>query len=350
MLIVFATKTDQVMDITTAQRLIEILSVPRERAMTAPEVCQRYYGLRERGTDERELRKIQRDLKSLSEPKGKPALVKVEGKGKGRRFYVERSTVARWLMTEEAALNILLTQQLLGKAFFSVSQIKAQEIGDLAEKVSQASEKTTRIRDKVRIVEDWIGREPATIPRKVLNEVFDAVAENRQVKFTYIHSNGDVVAKRVSPQGLVAKDGSIYLLGTEGLDDIPCRGLPLHRMTKAECTNLPAQFRPDFDLDRYIKDTGQLSHAMSPAAPPVLLKIRVAPETIYHFKERPLSPNQEIKSPSGGDPWFVVTDSVPNTILLVPFLLSMGGWIEVLEPALVRNEMAKRVQAMAAHY
>ena len=338
------------MDIETAQRLLEILSVPREKALTAPEVCQRYYGFRERVAEERELRKIQRDLKSLSEPKVKPALVKVEGTGRERRFYVERSTVARWLMTEEAALNILLTRQLLGQSFLSVSQIKAQEVGDLAEKVSRASEMTTRIRDRVRIVEDWIGREPAAIPQEILKEVFDAVAQNRQVKFTYIHSDGEVMAKTVSPQGLVAKDGSIYLLGTEGLGDIPTRGLPLHRMTEAKCTHLPAQSRPDFDLDRYIKDTGQLSHALNPAASPVMLKIRVAPETIYHFKERPLSPNQNIKDPSGGDPWFVVTNSVPSTILLVPFLLSMGGWIEVLEPLVVRDELAKRVHAMAAHY
>jgi predicted DNA-binding transcriptional regulator YafY len=45
-----------------------------------------------------------------------------------------------------------------------------------------------------------------------------------------------------------------------------------------------------------------------------------------------------------------VSASVVNTTLLVPFLLSMGGWIEVIEPKDVREELTKRVTAMSAHY
>jgi predicted DNA-binding transcriptional regulator YafY len=83
---------------------------------------------------------------------------------------------------------------------------------------------------------------------------------------------------------------------------------------------------------------------------PVRLKLRVASQALYHFRERPLSNDQAETAPAGGDPWHIVTATVPNTILLMPFLLSMGPWIEVLAPIEVRSDAAKRIGGMWAHY
>ena len=48
--------------------------------------------------------------------------------------------------------------------------------------------------------------------------------------------------------------------------------------------------------------------------------------------------------------WFLVTNTIPVTIQLVPFLLSHGGWIEVVGPESVRQEMKRRLKTAAAHY
>lgn len=337
------------MQIQTAVSLLEILSVPRSDALTNTEIGRKFYG--KPTLESNELRNIQRYTKALSSAsKDGPALIEAIGSGRDQRFYHKKSSVAHWLMTEEAALNILLTRQILGQTFGSVEQMGTKEIGEIAEKVADASDQTRRIRDRVRVVHDWIGRQPAIIPSNILKETIDAVANNRQLRFTYLSPAGKTIQKTVSPQGLVAKDGSLYLLGTEGLSDLPSAGLPLHRMKNADRTNQEAQFRPDFDLDRYIEDTHQLSHKLDANAPPVELSLRVAPESIYHFRERALSKNQTISPATPSDGWFVVTATVPHTVLLVPFLLSMGGWIEVLGPSTVREEMSERVRTMASHY
>lgn len=111
-----------------------------------------------------------------------------------------------------------------------------------------------------------------------------------------------------------------------------------------------AQPRPDFDLDRYIDDSHQLSHKLDQEADPLRLKLRVAPRAMFHFLERPLAGDQVIEPADEPDGWQLVTATVPETILLVPFLASMGPWIELLEPLGLRAKLASWLQESAAHY
>lgn len=121
----------------------------------------------------------------------------------------------------------------------------------------------------------------------------------------------------------------------------------MHRMSSAKVAHLPAQGRPDFNLGRYVEETHQFSHVLDHQQAPVPLKLRVDEATIFHFRERPLSTGQRIDKIEGG---YLVTATIPWTILLKPFLASMGPGIEVLEPADVRKELAEWVQGMWAHY
>jgi predicted DNA-binding transcriptional regulator YafY len=178
----------------------------------------------------------------------------------------------------------------------------------------------------------------------------DAVAQNRQLKFTYHSRQGNSKERIVSPQGLVAKDGTVYLLATEGLSDIPKFAYALHRMTEATVHHQQCQARPDFDLDKYIHDTAQLSHAQGANTEQVTLTLRVAPEALFHFAERPLSTTQTIGPPQKLDGWYQVQAQVPVTLLLVPFLLSLGEWIEVMEPPSIRKEITKWARNTSALY
>jgi predicted DNA-binding transcriptional regulator YafY len=183
----------------------------------------------------------------------------------------------------------------------------------------------------------------------VLAASIEAIKSGTKLRLTYVDSSGKESSPLVSPLGLVAKDGTIYLVAIKGLSDAP-RHFPLHRMTEANASAQLAQMRLDFDLDRYIHDSHQFSHLLDAEAPLAVLKLRVAPETLYHFRERALSTDQAIGPARRSDGWRVVTATVPETYLLIPFLLSMGPWIEVLEPPSVRDETAKRLHAAAAHY
>ncbi len=353
----------QIKTIKTVARLLGILSVPEKEALTVDEIGRKFYG--RAGTEahthakltDAERRNIQRYAAALStSTEAGPALIEViesgakDAKRKTRKFYHKRSDISKWLMSDEAALNLLLSQQVIGRAFGSLGRIGTKGNSEIAAKVASATTETQRLRERLRVVPDGIGRLAARIRHEILQETVEAIAKDRQLTIKYIDPNGKETTARISPQGLVAKDGTIYLISTTGLSDGVGRPYALHRMKSAKVHNLAAQTRPDFNLDHHIKESHQLSHPIDYDAPPLNLKLRVDPDALYHFDERPLSSEQVIGPKRRSDGWHIVTAMIPNTRLLVPFLLSMGGWIEVLEPQVVRAEMAKRVRAMAQHY
>jgi len=335
------------MDMTTGVRMLRLLNTRPEAALTTMEIARRW---RDLGGTEVSDRSIQRYMKALSEDslEGK-ALVDVRVEGRERKFYLRASQVANWFMTEEAALDLQLTRQVLGRAFGSMGRSNGDKLADMAEQVSNASLETRRIRDRLRIAPDGIGRLPARIAPQTLKASIDAIGKSKKLKFGYVASAGNETTQLVSPLGLVAKDGTIYLVAVKGLGDTP-RHFPLHRMADVDVHFQAAQPRPDFDLDRHIQDSHQFSHRLDAQAPPATVKLRVAPQTLFHFKERALSADQSISPAKRPDGWHVVSATVPDTVLLVPFLVGMGPWIEVLEPASIRAKTAQWLRDASAHY
>jgi predicted DNA-binding transcriptional regulator YafY len=335
------------MKLTTGVRLLRLLNTRPENALTTREIERRW---RDLGGTAVDLRSIQRYMSDLSQDSSEgPALVAVVQRGAERAYYLKTSQVANWFMTEEAALDLQLSRDVFGRAFGSRGHSSADKLADMAERVVAASPQTQRIRSRLRIAPDGIGRLPAWIEPDVLRAAIDAIGKDRKLRFTYASASGKASSQLVSPLGLVAKDGTIYLVAVKGLSDVP-RHFALQRMSVADVHFQQAQPRPEFDLQQYILDSHQFSHVLDDKAPPVALKLRVAPESIYHFRERPLSGNQRVMPPEGDEPWHIVTATVPQTMLLLPFLVSMGPWIEVLAPAHVRAETAGWVGQMWAHY
>lgn len=335
------------MKLTTGVRMLRLLTTRPENALTTGEIARRWRAL---GGTEVALRSIQRYMSELSQDSVEgPALVSVVERGRERAYYLKTSQVANWFMTEEAALDLQLSREVFGRAFGSGFRSNGEKLADMAERVVAASPETQRIRDRLRIAPDGIGRLPAKIEPDVLRVAVDAIGKNRKLRFTYASAAGKASSQLVSPLGLVAKDGTIYLVAVKGLADSP-RHFPLHRMSDADVHFQAAQPRPEFDLQRYIHDSHQFSHVLDGKASPVKLVLRVAPETIYHFRERPLSADQRETPPTGDEPWHIVAATVPWTILLLPFIVSMGPWIEVVEPGDMRAETADWVVRMWAHY
>lgn len=333
------------MDMNSIVRLMQLLPVRKEHAICARDLTSKWFDGK---VTDSNLRRIQRYLASWSLPSidGPSLVVLVDGPP--NLYYLDVRRVNDWLLSEEAALNILLTRQILSGPFGTANQMDTNRLIDLAEeKAGTVSLTTQRIRDLVRIVPDGLGRAPAQIDPAVRQIILDALTQQKKVKFTYKSPQGRESTVSYSPQGLVAKDGTLYLLCTKYISDPPIH-YALHRMLSAELSHEALIIQPDFDLDSYIVQSHTLSHTLTETPDPVELKLRVAKQTVYHFIERKLEPEQIIGDEIDG--WSIVTAKVPVTILLVPFLLSMGAGVEVLGPPEIRSEMATRVQAMAAHY
>lgn len=335
------------MNLKTGVRLLRLLTTRPESAQSTQEVLRRWLAMGDPPVD---LRSIQRYMVELSQDLDeRPALVASVERGGERCYYLQPSQVANWFMTEEAALDLQLSRDVLGRALGAGHGALGGHRDDMADRVVAASPETRRVRDRLRIVPDGIGRLPAPLRPAVLRAAIAAIAQERQLQFNYRNAAGKASRKRVSPLGLVAKDGTLYLVGVQGLADAPMH-YNLHRMADADVHFQPAQPRPDFDLQRHIVDSHQFSHLLGADAAPMVLRLRVAPGTMYHFRERPLSDDQQEAPSSADDPWFTVTATVPQTVLLVPFLVSMGPWIEVMAPAALRTEVADWVRQMGTFY
>jgi len=292
-------------------------------------------------TQKLNLRTAQRYLSALSsDGKDGRAVLEVDTECKEWRYYLRLSEVAGWLITEEVALIQALSLQVV-KDTFSGTVIEGLERHlDAALHLIEGSGERKRLRDRIRIVPDGIGRLPARVDHKVLGGIMDALGSSQLLRVKYA-----AVAKKressrdINPLGLVAKDGTLYLLGVEGLTDPPVH-YAAHRLISVQVLPKRAAPREDFDLDRYIYDSHQLSHVLHSEMIRHQVILRVHTRSLFHFKERPLSEQQSIVESAEHAPWAIVTVSIPNTVLLKPFLASFGPDLEVLEPTLLRTQMA----------
>jgi predicted DNA-binding transcriptional regulator YafY len=335
------------MKLRAAARLLRLLGTRPDTALTAREICDRWA---DQTGSSISLRTVQRYVAELSADSADgPALMDVLDDGRESRYYLRLSQVAHWFMTEEAALGLLWSHQILARSFAAAQPEPTVRSVDLAQRVADDCTRTRRLRGLLRIVPDGLGRLPARIDPQVLVSVVDAIGAGQQVGFEYRNAAGKARKHERSPQGLVAKDGTIYLLATDGPNDSPLH-FALHRMSSAVTLPRPALSRPGFDLDRYIHESHQLSHRLqSGDAPPLDVRLRVSPQSLFHFIERPLAADQQIGEPDPNDGWSVVGASVPDTVLLLPFLISIRD-IEVRAPAMLRRQMTEWLRRAVARH
>jgi len=334
-------------DFLVGIKLLRLLNADPAQALTTSQIAKKWQG---RYGETFTIRTFQRWLGELSADSAEGnAIVNIDDTSKEFSYYLKLNELAHWFMTEEVALYQLLSHQVLNNAFGdSLSQDVKRQI-EVATQLTEEEIRVRRLRERVRIVPDGIGRLRTKISNEVLTIIMETIASGKMLQLQYQSSKGHFSELTLNPLGLVAKDGTLYLLAVEGLSDPP-NHYALQRVQSARSLPRRAQERSDFDLDRYIHQTHQLSHALDQKLVPELIKLKVHPRTLFHFIERPLSENQKIIEPTKKGDWAVVTASIPNTVLLKPFLVSMGPGVEVLEPIQLRQDLALWVMEMASLY
>lgn len=335
------------MKLSEALAILRLLGTRHEDAMTVQDIVAKWNNLH---AEKLHKRTAQRYLSELSTDgiDGR-AVIEVDASSKKRRYHLRVSEMANWLMTDEAALYQVLSLQVLQSTFGSNVAAGVERQMDIAEHLTREQRRTKRLRDRVRIVPDGIGRLRAKISSEILACVMDALASNQMLRVEYRSAAGNNSDRELNPLGLVAKDGTLYLLAVKGLSDPPI-AYPLQRMKSALVVPRPAHERTGFDLDCYIEASHQLSHGIDATLELKMIKFKVAPEWIYHFKERPLSHLQEIRESKKPDEWAVVTVPLPITILLKIFFASFGPGLEVIEPQSLRQDTGLWLAKAAARY
>jgi len=325
---------------------IPLLPDSRDAAITKAEFVDRW---RRAGLEELSDRQLHRFLTELE---SHCIAGEVSGPNGSLRYFRASNRASEWAMTQETALRLLLTSRMLAQTMQGVGNEGAGLI-DFAESVISTSLAGRRLHRKIRVVPDGIGRLPAKVAPGVQEAVVESIASARQLRIVYrsraqMGTGGQERTHDLTVLGAVSKDGAIYLLATKGLTE-KVLTYALHRVAHAEVLSEPALERPDFDLDDHIEKTHQLSHGFDDNTV-VDLRLRVHKGSIWHLQERPLCAQQKISRNPDANGWYAVTAPIPNTELLVPALLSMGDWVIVDGPDVVREKLVARLHAAAGHY
>jgi predicted DNA-binding transcriptional regulator YafY len=333
------------MKFETAISLLSLLSPDSTQAMSITAIMDKWGN---KFDSEIHLRTVQKYMQILSMSNVKDisekekALISFKKKGREKYYYLKVSQVAHLFLDHEKALQQILAQQALRNAFGNSPVGRLTMEVSAAEQVADSQSNTSRLRQRVRVVPDGIGRLHAKIDPKILEACFVALGSNKRLEFMYKNAAGQRKNKKVNPLGLVAKDGTVYLVArNDGQDGLT--HYPLQRASDMHVSPSQSIETPNFNLDLHIEQTHQFSHQLGPADELITLNLRVHQNTIYHFLERPLVEGQECKEMEDGS-WLVKAE-VPNTFLLIPFLASFGSWIQVLSPLSIQKGYVEFVHA-----
>jgi len=267
---------------------------------------------------------------------------------KQRLYYLHHDTLMKWFMSEQAALNLVMTGQLVGQALGEVTDIGVKSVAKLAVDIikGRKSTRASRIANAVRFLPDGIGRLPATLQPDLLQTMIDGIVRDRAVSFDYKRPVGKPSRRTVNPLGLVSKEGTIYLVASKGSDPV-VQHYALQRASNASVEMNHVRMIPEgFDLDRHIEETHRFSHQTGPE---MKLVLEVNEEAIFHFKERPLTADQKIKKIKETE-MYKVSAVIPDSYYLRPFLLSLRANVTVLEPLEMRKSLAAELKKMASNY
>ena len=272
---------------------------------------------------------------------------------RSERYYLKDNSVVRHFMNSRVALDLIWSQNVM-RLLRPIA--KGDDIKDIAKEARlNAQEKT--LSQRVRLVQDSIGRKDAHIDPEVLATCLSAINTNNCVTLRYYDRQRrviDDISNRCERTllGLVAKDGTIYAITCLGADDAPVH-IAMQRIEEAREVHTRGYARPDFDIDKYVNEQHQLAHVLKEYPEPVLMVLKVAPEAIFHFRERPILSiygEQKIEEPNGIDERYTVSVKVPITVQLPPFLWSHACWVEVVSPPALRKRVGERLLAAASHY
>lgn len=183
----------------------------------------------------------------------------------------------------------------------------------------------------------------------ILDDVLIALLYQRRLRIEYRNVDGEESVHEFAPYTLVAYRGGLYLLGrSHRYEDL--RYLAIERIRKLE----PARTADGgYDLFAYPRDYDPAARMdglfgiVEGRRTKVVLLLRNA-TTVELLRPRSIHPTAKYEMRPDGSA--IVRMTVNGTAELVNWVLSHSPWVEILEPASLREEIAKRARETARLY
>ena len=288
------------------------------------------------------LRTIQRDLNRLS------LIFQIEGdqsKPQGWSWRKDHKLDVQTL-DPATALTFNLAELYLTKLLPPAATSQLKPWFNAARNLSATrASSMTRWQDKIRVIPHSPFRVLPHINQEVQDAVYEALQTERMLEITYqAISTASEKTYPVHPLAIVVRDSTIYLVGRiRDYDDI--RILAVHRITNAVILERPAVIQASFSIDEYLE---QNSFQITNGAGSLRLELIVASPLARFFAEAPVSADQEINETHDGS--HVLKATVPDSVQLRSWLLSLGEAATVVAPATLRAEIKATAESLAGKY
>jgi proteasome accessory factor B len=147
---------------------------------------------------------------------------------------------------------------------------------------------------------------------------------------------------KIDPYGLVFHKGGLYLVGY-AYNRQALRTFAVERITAVTTTKERFEIPEDFHPAEHFSSAFGIVEEV-----PLRVTVRFAPAIAHTLRERIWHPTQTLHAEKDGS--VVLTFSAGGRMEIVAWLLSYGQQGEVLEPAELRDEVARIAREMAAMY
>ncbi|MBU3694024.1 MAG: WYL domain-containing protein [Rhodocyclaceae bacterium] len=141
---------------------------------------------------------------------------------------------------------------------------------------------------------------------------------------------------------MLVRDQLTYLVALPSDADEP-RQYAMHRFVAATLQNEPARTLPGFDLARYADESLGIVIGQ-----PIQLELHARGFLPGYFREGPIAADQTLEPLANG--WTRLRSTVPNSRQLRSWLQSIADDTFVVQPAALREEMARALGAAVGLY
>jgi predicted DNA-binding transcriptional regulator YafY len=192
--------------------------------------------------------------------------------------------------------------------------------------------------NKIRFISKSMTHLQYEVDEEIRGVVYDCLLKGCQLNVTYraISNNAEPKKYPVHPLGLVVTDDGIYLLCTIK-ERAEITTLHLRRILDAESTNKPINIPVDFDIDK----VASTSFHIKLSDRPIKLKMRISKPEAKRLEEVPINQTQKITPID--EQWSTVVVTTDDSVHLRRWIRSLGSELIVLEPLVLKKEIAQEL-------
>ena len=296
-----------------ANRLFEILYyLLNKKYVTATELAERF---------EVSVRTIYRDIDTISSS-GIPIYTE-QGRTGGisllPNFVMDKS-----ILSEKEQYDVLANLQAL-------FQLSSDETESTLQKLSATFNKTAT---------NWLEVDFSwnSYQKNYFSELKVSILERRVTSFDYYSSHNEKTTRQVEPFGLWFKHRAWYLDGY----CLMRQEIRLFKLTRIRNLKVTDQH---FE-ERYTVADLEEFDVREDVPNDIELRLKIASEMAHRILDE-FDFEKEVEEQDG---YFIVTTTRKDNDILYGFILSFGEYIEVLEPACVREVIKKRAQMIVEKY